>query len=70
MKKAIILKMVLLIFVGGVLGYVYYYFIGCRTGTCPLSSNPFLTTGYGLLFGFIVGFDSRLFRRKIKQERQ
>ncbi|MBW2254970.1 MAG: hypothetical protein JRI25_10285 [Deltaproteobacteria bacterium] len=36
---------------GGVaVGYAYYALIGCRTGTCLISSNPWLSSGY---FGFL-----------------
>jgi len=44
---------------GGIVGFVYYYFIGCATGSCPIQSNPFLMTGYGMLFGFILGFPGK-----------
>ncbi|MBI5216592.1 MAG: hypothetical protein HY960_12645 [Ignavibacteriae bacterium] len=42
-------------------GYAYYYFIGCVSGTCAITSNPYISTGYGALMGFLV-FSS--FRRK------
>ncbi|MGB9747284.1 MAG: DUF6132 family protein [Bacteroidales bacterium] len=42
------------IILGAVAGYLYYHFIGCRTGTCPLKSNPYLMTLYGMLFGGIL----------------
>ena len=29
---------------GGLVGYLYYYFVGCATGTCPISSNPYIST--------------------------
>jgi len=38
---------------GAVLGYGYYYFIGCSSGVCPLTSNPWISTGYGALIGFV-----------------
>ena len=28
--------------VGAAIGYGIYKFIGCRTGTCPLSANPYI----------------------------
>ncbi len=34
-------------------GYLYYSFVGCVTGTCPITSNPWLSTGYGALVGLI-----------------
>ncbi len=41
------------ILIGGILGYAYYYFIGCRTGSCPIQGNPYLSTMYGALLGAI-----------------
>lgn len=32
---------------GGVLGYAYYYFIGCASGKCAITSNPYISTIYG-----------------------
>lgn len=43
-----------LIVIGALLGYAYYYYVGCRTGTCPITSNPWISTGYGALFAFIL----------------
>jgi hypothetical protein len=41
------------IVLGSLLGYGYYHFIGCRSGMCPLTSNPWISTGYGALIGFV-----------------
>jgi len=40
--------------VGAVAGFGYYTFIGCASGTCPISSNPFISTAYGTLIGVFV----------------
>ncbi len=42
------------IVLGGLLGYGYYYYIGCRSGVCPITSNPWISTGYGALIGFVL----------------
>ena len=43
------------IIIGGLTGYLYYYFVGCRTGTCAITSNPTISTIYGaVLLGLIV----------------
>ncbi len=45
--------------IGGLIGYAYYYFIGCNSGHCPITSNWKLTTLYGLVGGLIIGFPSK-----------
>jgi Family of unknown function (DUF6132) len=45
-------KRLLPVALGAAGGYVYYTFVGCVTGTCPITSNPWLSTGYGALVGF------------------
>lgn len=39
---------------GGVAGYLYYHFIGCASGTCPLTSNPYMSVGIGSLMGYLL----------------
>jgi hypothetical protein len=41
-------------FTGAILGFMYYYFIGCSNGSCLISSNPLISTPYGALLGFLV----------------
>jgi hypothetical protein len=36
---------------GAGLGFLYYYFIGCNTGSCAITSNPWSSVLYGSLFG-------------------
>lgn len=38
---------------GSVLGYLYYKFVGCRTGTCPMTSSAIGSTIYGALIGLL-----------------
>ena len=54
-----IARFILPIMIGSVLGYAYYYFIGCNTGSCPITSNPYSTTGYGALLGAIWSFPTK-----------
>lgn len=53
------LKKLLFILLGGIGGFAYYYFIGCNTNACPLTSNPYISTGYGMGVGLLLGWDSR-----------
>jgi hypothetical protein len=39
---------------GAVGGYAYYYYIGCLSGTCPISSNPWISTSYGAIIGLLL----------------
>jgi hypothetical protein len=48
-------RIVIGIVVGGALGFANYKFIGCRTGTCPLSSNPWVSTVVGMVLGGSIG---------------
>ncbi len=40
--------------IGGILGYLFYRFIGCASGTCPITGNPFIATVYGALLGALM----------------
>ncbi|MGB4204932.1 MAG: DUF6132 family protein [Bacteroidales bacterium] len=47
--------------IGIVGGYFYYRFIGCNSGSCPITSNPFMSMIWGglmsyLLVDMVVGF--------------
>jgi len=57
-NRKILLRRVLPIVVGGLLGYAYYYFIGCNNG-CAIQSNPYASTIYGAAIGGIISFPSR-----------
>jgi hypothetical protein len=32
-------------------GYLFYRFVGCRSGSCPITGNPWLSTIYGAILG-------------------
>lgn len=36
-------------------GYIYYVEIGCNSGTCPITSNPWMTMLWGGLMGYLLG---------------
>jgi hypothetical protein len=49
--------------VGAIGGYVYYIEIGCNSGSCAITSNPFMSVIWGAVIGYLV-FD--IFRKKPK----
>jgi hypothetical protein len=63
-----ILKMFMVAAYAG-LGYGYYYFVGCDTGTCPITSNPVASTAYAAALGAIITFGLvPLIRKKSDEE--
>jgi Family of unknown function (DUF6132) len=46
--------------VGGALGFGYYRLVGCSSGACPITSNPYISTLYGALLGYLIGAGGRL----------
>jgi hypothetical protein len=42
------------IIVGAIGGYLYYYFIGCSSGSCAITSRPMNSTLYGALMGGLL----------------
>ena len=53
-RRKRIMKIAIGIVIGGLAGYLYYYFIGCD-GTCPISSNPWRSIVYGSVMGTLLG---------------
>lgn len=49
-----ILKLILGAVIGGAAGFAYYRFVGCSTGACPLTSNPWISTIYGMFLGGMI----------------
>ena len=47
--------------IGG--GFAYWFYIGCTSGTCPITSNPYMSMIWGGVFG---GLLFSLFNKKNK----
>jgi len=45
--------------IGGILGiiggYLYWKYVGCISGTCPIQANWYSMVPYGLVMGILVG---------------
>jgi hypothetical protein len=42
------------IVIGGVAGYLYYHYVGCASGSCAITGNPFMSTIAGGFLGFFA----------------
>ena len=40
--------------IGGLLGFLYYYFEGCQSGQCAITSNPYMSILWGGLLGLFI----------------
>jgi len=61
--KKYILRIALGGITGAVLGFSYYYYIGCN-GSCAIAGNPYISTAYGLLAGVAIVFPSKIKDKK------
>ena len=53
------------IFIGAILGYLYYFYVGCASGTCKITSSPVNSTLYGAL---MAGLLFNIFENKPKKK--
>lgn len=42
------------IVIGAMAGYLYYYYVGCASGTCAITSKPLNSTLYGAMMGGLL----------------
>jgi hypothetical protein len=42
------------IVIGATGGYLYWYFVGCVNGSCPITSSPVNSTLYGGVMGVLL----------------
>ncbi|MBI5404178.1 MAG: hypothetical protein HY959_12325 [Ignavibacteriae bacterium] len=54
--------------IGMLVGFLYWNFIGCSTGSCPLTSNWFIMILYGGMMGGLIGnmMDEKIKKSKTK----
>jgi len=39
---------------GAAFGFGYHKLVGCSSGACPITANPYISTLYGAVMGFLV----------------
>jgi rhodanese-related sulfurtransferase len=40
--------------IGAGAGFAYYHYIGCVSGTCPIQTNPYLSTIFGAVMAMLI----------------
>ena len=46
---------IMFVALGALAGLSYWHFIGCTSGTCPITSHWYTSSGYGMIFGWLIG---------------
>ena len=54
------------ILIGAIAGFVYYLKVGCSTGSCAISSNPYASIAWGAAMGYLLG---DMFNTKPKEKK-
>lgn len=49
-----LVRIALFVIGGGLVGLLYQRLVGCGTGTCILTSSPYVSTAYGALIGLLA----------------
>jgi hypothetical protein len=47
-------KPILFIVLGALGGFLYYYYVGCVSGTCGITSSPYASAAVGGFFGYFI----------------
>lgn len=55
-KKKLTFRLIISVVCGSLLGFSYYYFIGCSSGSCPITSSPYMSILWGALMGATIGY--------------
>jgi len=40
--------------IGAIAGWCYWYFVGCASGNCPITSKPLNSSVYGAVMGALL----------------
>jgi hypothetical protein len=52
------------IVVGLIGGFLYWRFIGCKSGTCPITSSWHYSMLFGGVFGYLIGDSVNDYKKK------
>ncbi len=40
--------------IGAIGGYLYWFYVGCASGTCPITSSPIMSVIWGAILGGLI----------------
>jgi hypothetical protein len=60
-----------LVLAGLVAGFLYYYYVGCASGACPLKKLWYYNMAIGGMLGWVIGdtIDNWLMKKKKRDEK-
>ena len=64
------LKLAIFTIIGAGGGFAYYYYVGCNSGGCPLTSTWYVTTIYGGFMGMVLGIPGKNIENKENKENE
>jgi len=70
LKNIFTTRLIIGLILGGTAGFLYYYYVGCASGSCAITSNPYITIAYGALFGAVLSFRDTKKKAKDHSEEQ
>lgn len=53
-NKQYIIASIIFVVAGILAGYIYYITVGCSTNGCAITSNPFISSLWGGLIGYLL----------------
>ena len=54
MRRKRMIQVIIGAIVGGIFGFLFYRFIGCKTGACVIAGNPYVSTIYWAFLGGLL----------------
>lgn len=63
-----VIKNLIGVILGAFGGYLYYYFIGCNSGSCAITSNPYMSILWGAVLGYLLFDIYKIKEKEIKNQ--
>lgn len=58
-ERIMIIRIVIGIVAGAAVGFGWHKLVGCSTGACPLTANPYVSMIYGAVVGVLIATSVR-----------